>query len=43
MSEWTREQRRLLRGGIAVLAITPALVGLWATISRAPAATGSRP
>jgi hypothetical protein len=33
MSEWTREQRRLLRGGIAVLAVTPALVGLWATIS----------
>jgi hypothetical protein len=33
MSEWTREQRRWLRGGIAVLALTPALVGLWASIS----------
>jgi cellulose synthase/poly-beta-1,6-N-acetylglucosamine synthase-like glycosyltransferase len=33
MSEWTREQRRWLRGGIAVLAVTPALVGLWATVS----------
>jgi hypothetical protein len=31
MSEWTREQRRRLRGGIAVLAVTPAIVGLWAT------------
>jgi hypothetical protein len=33
MSEWTREQRRWLRGGIAVLAVTPAWVGLWATAS----------
>jgi hypothetical protein len=33
MSDWTREQRRLLRGGIAVMAVTPALVGIWATIS----------
>jgi hypothetical protein len=33
MSEWTREERRWLRGGIAVLALTPTLVGLWATIS----------
>jgi hypothetical protein len=33
MSEWTREQRRWLRGGIAVMAVTPALVGIWATLS----------
>ncbi len=33
MSEWTREERRWLRGGIAVLAFTPAVVGLWATVS----------
>jgi hypothetical protein len=33
MSEWTRERRRTLRGGIAVLALTPALVGIWATLS----------
>ncbi|MEA2440639.1 MAG: hypothetical protein QOH76_2063 [Thermoleophilaceae bacterium] len=33
MSEWTPEQRRWLRGGIAVLALTPALVGIWATLS----------
>jgi hypothetical protein len=33
MSDWTREQRRVLRGGIAVMAVTPALVGIWATIS----------
>jgi hypothetical protein len=33
MSEWTREQRRWLRGGLAVLAVTPALVGIWASIS----------
>jgi hypothetical protein len=33
MSDWTREQRRLLRGGIAVIAVTPALVGIWATVS----------
>jgi hypothetical protein len=33
MSEWTRERRRLLRGGLAVLAVTPALVGIWATVS----------
>ena len=33
MTEWTREQRRWLRGGIAVLAVTPALVGIWATVS----------
>src|SRR4051794_41982933 len=33
MSEWTREQRRWLRGGLAVLAVTPALVGIWATVS----------
>src|SRR2546423_14175300 len=33
MSEWTREQRRWLRGGLAVLAVTPAFVGIWATIS----------
>src|SRR3954452_22270725 len=33
MSEWTREQRRLLRAGIAVMALTPALVGIWATVA----------
>ena len=33
MSEWTREQRRWLRGGLAVMALTPALVGIWATVS----------
>jgi hypothetical protein len=31
MSEWTPERRRRLRGGIAVLALTPALIGIWAT------------
>ena len=33
MSEWTREQRRRLRGGLAVLAVTPAFVGIWATLA----------
>ena len=33
MSEWTPEQRRLLRGGLGVLAVTPAFVGIWATVS----------
>lgn len=33
MDEWTQKQRRWLRGGIAVLALTPALVGIWATVS----------
>jgi hypothetical protein len=33
MTEWTRQQRRSLRGGIAVLAVTPALVGIWASVS----------
>jgi hypothetical protein len=33
MSEWTPEQRRWLRGGMAVLAVTPALVGIWATLA----------
>jgi len=33
MAEFTTAQRRLLRGGIAVLAVTPASVGLWATIA----------
>src|SRR6476661_8093715 len=33
MSEWTPEQRRWLRGGLAVLAVTPAFVGVWATAS----------
>jgi hypothetical protein len=28
-----REQRRWLRGGMAVVAVTPALVGIWATVS----------
>jgi hypothetical protein len=33
MTEWTQQQRRWLRGGIAVLAVTPALVGIWASVS----------
>ena len=33
MTDWTRQQRRWLRGGIAVLAFTPAFVGIWATVS----------
>jgi hypothetical protein len=33
MSEWTREERRWLRGALAVMAVTPAVVGIWATIS----------
>src|SRR3954469_9444841 len=33
MGELTREQRRTLRGGIAVMAVTPALVGIWETVS----------
>ena len=33
MNEWTREQRRRLRGGIAVLAVTPAFVGIWASVA----------
>ena len=33
MNEWTDEQRRRLRIGIAVLALTPALVGIWATVT----------
>src|SRR6476661_6980579 len=33
MSEWTPGQRRWLRGGIAVLAVTPAFVGIWATVA----------
>jgi hypothetical protein len=33
MSEWTREQRRWLRGGLAVMAVTPAYVGIWATVA----------
>ncbi|HEY0632307.1 MAG TPA: hypothetical protein VGC98_09650 [Thermoleophilaceae bacterium] len=33
MSEWTLQQRRWLRGGLAVLTVTPALVGIWASVS----------
>src|SRR3954464_6678961 len=33
MTEWTQGQRRWLRGGIAVMAVTPALVGIWASVS----------
>src|ERR671921_197368 len=33
MTEWTSSQRRRLRIGIAVLALTPALVGIWATVT----------
>jgi hypothetical protein len=33
MTEWTLQQRRWLRGGMAAMAVTPALVGIWATVS----------
>lgn len=33
MSEWTPTERKRLRIGLAVLAITPALVGIWATVT----------
>jgi hypothetical protein len=33
MTEWTPQQRRWLRGGMAVMAVTPALVGIWASVS----------
>src|SRR3954471_14441085 len=33
MTEWTLEQRRWLRGGMAVMAVTSALVGIWATLA----------
>src|SRR5436305_1125646 len=33
MSEWTPRQRGWLRGGLAVMAVTPLLVGVWATAS----------
>jgi hypothetical protein len=33
MTEWTRAQRRWLRAGLVVLAVTPAFVGIWATVS----------
>lgn len=33
MNDWTPEQRRWLRGGLAVLAVTPAWVGIWATVT----------
>jgi hypothetical protein len=33
MTEWTLQQRRWLRAGIAVMAFTPALVGIWASVS----------
>jgi hypothetical protein len=33
MTEWTQQQRRRLRVGLAVLALTPALVGMWASVS----------
>jgi hypothetical protein len=33
MTEWTQQQRRRLRVGLAVLAVTPALVGTWASVS----------
>jgi hypothetical protein len=33
MTEWTDAQRRRLRAGMAVLALTPALVGIWATVT----------
>jgi hypothetical protein len=33
MTDFTRAQRRWLRGGLAVMAVTPASVGIWALIS----------
>lgn len=33
MSHWSPERRLLLRVGIAVIAVTPALVGIWATVA----------
>lgn len=33
MSEWSPERRRALRVGIAVMAVSPALVGTWATVA----------
>lgn len=33
MHEWSPQDRRRLRIGIAILALTPALVGLWATVA----------
>ena len=29
MSDWTESQRQILRGGLALLAITPAIIGVW--------------
>jgi hypothetical protein len=33
MTDWTPERRLVLRVGIAVMAVTPALVGIWATVA----------
>ena len=33
MHDWSAQQRRRLRIGIAILALTPALVGIWATLT----------
>ena len=33
MHEWSPQERRRLRIGIAILALTPALVGLWASVA----------
>ena len=33
MTEWTPTERRRLRIGIAILALTPAFVGIWASIT----------
>lgn len=33
MSEWTPTEKRRLRIGLAVLAFTPAFVGIWATVA----------
>jgi hypothetical protein len=33
MTQWTPTERRRLRIGIAILALTPLLVGLWATLT----------
>jgi hypothetical protein len=33
MGDWSERQQQVLRVGIAVLAATPALVGIWATVA----------
>jgi hypothetical protein len=33
MNDWSPQRRRVLRVGIALIALTPALVGIWATVA----------